>query len=104
MSTKKISAMDDYAISRMFRKTNLNIILRCMEILYQFVVDMHAKIESERLRFLRLNQKKLRVENYIRLRDAINSGGTLNELGITPIFQSSFTGSPRANSGRIDIC
>ena len=46
---------------------------------YQFVVDMYAKIESERLLYIRLNQTKLRSEQYIHLRDAvINDGNTTN--------------------------
>jgi hypothetical protein len=32
---------------------------------------MYVKIESELLRYLRFNQKKLRAEKYIHLRDAI---------------------------------
>ncbi|GBL99593.1 hypothetical protein AVEN_68853-1 [Araneus ventricosus] len=56
---------------------------------------MYAKIESERLRFIRLNQKKLRVEDYIHLRDAINSDGNINKLGKPTILPSSFTGGPR---------
>ncbi|GBL75265.1 hypothetical protein AVEN_168352-1, partial [Araneus ventricosus] len=34
---------------------------------------MHAKIEAERLLFIRLNQKKLRVDEYIHLKDAITN-------------------------------
>ncbi|GBN08684.1 hypothetical protein AVEN_73483-1 [Araneus ventricosus] len=56
---------------------------------------MYAKIESQRLRFIRLTQKKLRVEDYIHLRDAINSDGNINELGKPTILPSSFTGGPR---------
>ncbi|GBM03504.1 hypothetical protein AVEN_95400-1 [Araneus ventricosus] len=54
---------------------------------------MYAKIESERLIFIRLNQKKLRVEDYIHPRDAINSDGNINKLG-KPTISSSFTGGP----------
>ncbi|GBN99610.1 hypothetical protein AVEN_169501-1 [Araneus ventricosus] len=62
--TKKISSHGFYAFRFMFRTTNLISFLRCKELFHQFVVDMYAKIESERLRFIRLNQKKLRVEDY----------------------------------------
>ncbi|GBM05590.1 hypothetical protein AVEN_94849-1 [Araneus ventricosus] len=95
ITTKKTSAMDFYAFRLMFRTTNFNIILRYKELFHQFVVDMYAKIESVRLRFMCLNQKKLRVEDYIYLRDAINSDGNINELGKPTILPSSFTGGPR---------
>ena len=59
------------------------------------VADMYAKIESERLLFVRLNKKKLRVDNYIYLRDAIANVGkvtSLDQLVIVPLIS---TGSPR---------
>ncbi|GFX44616.1 hypothetical protein TNCV_2637791 [Trichonephila clavipes] len=36
---------------------------------------MFAKIESERLRYIQCNQKKLRVEEYINLRDVVVGEG-----------------------------
>ena len=55
-----------------------NHILRCRELFHQYAVVMYAKIESERLLFIRLNQKKLRFEEYVHLRDAIVSDGNVN--------------------------
>jgi hypothetical protein len=40
------------------------VILGCCELCQQFKVDMYVKIESVRLRYLRFNQKKLRVEDF----------------------------------------
>lgn len=34
-------------------------------------VDMNAKVESERLRYMRTYQRELRAENYIHLQDAL---------------------------------
>ncbi|GFT27829.1 helitron_like_N domain-containing protein [Trichonephila clavipes] len=60
---------------------------------------MYAKVESERLRFLRFNQAKLRSEEYIHLRDAVagNIDGNLNpnDIGNAFILPSSYIGSPR---------
>ncbi|KAF8787007.1 hypothetical protein HNY73_008646 [Argiope bruennichi] len=67
----------------------------CKELFQQFVVDMYAKIETERLRFIRLNQKKLRVEDYIHLRDAITNDDNIKQIGKPTILPSTFTGSPR---------
>ena len=64
----------------------------------QYVVDMHAKIESSRLQYLRFNQGQLHVDLYQGLADAIVSSdgqpdGSL--LGKKVILPSSFTGGPR---------
>ncbi|GBP75651.1 hypothetical protein EVAR_28863_1 [Eumeta japonica] len=72
-----------------------NVILRCRELCQQFMVDMYAKIESERLRYLRYNQQKLRAEEYIHLRDAINNNADVAEIGNHVILPSSYVGSPR---------
>ena len=56
---------------------------------------MYAKIESERLLFIRLNQKKLRVDDYIHLRDAVANDGNVADVGKMTILPATFTGSPR---------
>ena len=68
-----------YSYRLMIRQDEDNYILKCRQLLQQYVVDMYAKIESERLLFIRLNQTKLRSEQYIHLRDAVvNDGNTIN--------------------------
>lgn len=94
-TTKKISAMNFYSYRMMFRASNFNIILRFKELFQQFAVDMYAKIESERLRYIRFNQKQLRAEEYIHLKDAINNDANVSDLGQLIILPSSFTGGPR---------
>lgn len=64
--TKKISAMDFYGYRLMMR---FNILLRCKDLFHQFIVDMYGKIEAERLRHIRFNQRALRVEQYAHLND-----------------------------------
>ena len=92
---KKVSAMDFYAYRMMMRSGTVNHILNCRQLFHQYVVDMYAKIESERLLFVRLNQKKLRVDDYIHLRDAIANDGNVTNLGQLVILPSTLTGSPR---------
>ena len=92
---KKVSAMDFYAYRIMMRSGTVNHILQCRQLFHQYVVDMYAKIESERLLFVRLNQKKLRVDDYIHLRDAVVMMEMLPNLGQLVILPSTFTGSPR---------
>ena len=61
----------------------------------QYVVDQYAKIEQERLNYLRLNQSTLRAEMYQGAVDAIYTGDTSNNIGRRIILPSSFTGGPR---------
>ncbi|CAF1606331.1 unnamed protein product [Rotaria magnacalcarata] len=92
---KKVSAVDFYAYRIMMRTGAVNHILRCRQLFHQFIVDMYTKIESERLWFIRLNQKKLRVDEYIHLRDAIANDGNTDNLDQLVILPSTFTRSPR---------
>ncbi|XP_028966381.1 uncharacterized protein LOC114828011 [Galendromus occidentalis] len=94
---KKVSSMHYYSYRLMIRENRDNHILRCRELFHQYVVDMYAKIESERLLFIQLNQTKLRSEEYIHLRDAIATDGNVNpnHVGNSVIVPATFTGSPR---------
>uniref|UniRef100_A0A8D8ZAP2 Helitron helicase-like domain-containing protein n=1 Tax=Cacopsylla melanoneura TaxID=428564 RepID=A0A8D8ZAP2_9HEMI len=93
---KNVSSSDWYAYRIMARAgSNSNHLLLFAALLNQFLVDMYAKIETERLNYLRFNQSKLRAENYVHLQDAIERDGDLHNLGQMVILPSSFTGSPR---------
>jgi len=61
----------------------------------QYIVNQYAKIEQERLNYLRLNQSTLRAEVYQGTIDAINAGDVSNNIGHRIILPSSFTGGPR---------
>ncbi|CAE1318262.1 unnamed protein product [Acanthosepion pharaonis] len=56
---------------------------------------MAAKMESERLGFIKLNQSKFRTDSYIHLRDGLRSDGDPRNLGKPCILPSSYTGGPR---------
>ncbi|XP_053593876.1 uncharacterized protein LOC128667531 [Microplitis demolitor] len=68
---KKISALQFYCYRLMMRSNEFNNLHRYRQISNQFWVDMYAKIETERLSFIRNSQKQLRAENYIHLQDAL---------------------------------
>ncbi|XP_016854588.2 uncharacterized protein LOC107983828 [Anolis carolinensis] len=91
----KCSAMNYYAYRIMIREHNTNHILQCRQLFHQYIVDMYAKIESERLQYIRFNQSKLRSEEYIHLRDAAKHDGHTKQIGKLTILPSSYTGSPR---------
>ena len=61
----------------------------------QYIVDQYAKMEQERLNYLKLNQSTLRSEMYQGAVDAINTGDISNSIGRRIILPSSFTGGPR---------
>ncbi len=64
----------------------------------QYLVDAYVKMEGNRLEYIRMNQKKLRVEQYKGLMDHINRRAENQNLkaGKVVILPSSYKGSPRA--------
>lgn len=56
---------------------------------------MYAKIETERLNFIRLNQAKLSSEENILLRDAIGTERNTANIGGLPVLSATYIGSPR---------
>ena len=57
---------------------------------------MYAKIEQQRLNYIKTNQQKIRVDLYSGLADAVTKGDTnATELGLNIILPSSYTNSPR---------
>jgi hypothetical protein len=59
-------------------------------------VDAYAAIEQNRLNYLRLNKKKLRMDLYQGLQDAIVTGdSSVVAIGKRIILPSSFTVGPR---------
>lgn len=92
---KTVSCMNYYAHLIMTRQNSFNTILRFGMLTNQYLVDMYAKIESERLSYIRNNQTKLRVENYVHLQDALRGNEHSSDIGQVMILPSSFTGGPR---------
>ena len=54
--------MKYYSYRLMIRQDEDNYILKCCQFFHQYIVDMYAKIESERLLTIRLNQTRLHSE------------------------------------------
>ncbi|VEN49979.1 unnamed protein product [Callosobruchus maculatus] len=94
-TNKKVSSMNYYSYRLMVRENEENHILKCRRLFHQYAVDMYVKVETERLTFIRLNQAKLRSEEYIHLRDAINAYGNAQNVGRTTILSATYVGSPR---------
>lgn len=94
-TTKKVSSMNYYAYRLMIRQNADNYLLRFRRLFQQYCVDMYVKIETERLTFIRLNQAKLRSEEYIHLRDAVSTEGNAANIGRLTILPATYIGSPR---------
>ncbi|GBN66425.1 hypothetical protein AVEN_31668-1 [Araneus ventricosus] len=86
--------MSFYAYHLMVRSTE-NRLFNYRQLLHQYLVSMYAKIEAERLLVIRLNQKKLRVDEYIHLKDAIKNDSDPANHGKLVILPSTFKGCPR---------
>jgi PIF1-like helicase/Helitron helicase-like domain at N-terminus/Helicase len=87
-----ISCREFYSYHLMKRLGNYNILHYGGKLFQQYVVDMYLKIDTERLRFQILNQKKMRADRYEVIQEAVRSGKT--RAG-RRILTSSYVGGPR---------
>lgn len=93
---KTVSMMSYYCYHLMIRESSArNFLLRCGQLLNQFVVDTFWRVEAERLIYIRNHQAALRCDEYIHLRDAMNNDGDAENIGQHVILPSTFIGSPR---------
>ena len=71
-------------------------LLHSRKLFQQFVAEGYTMIESERLSYVRNNQKKLRVDNFCSLQQS-SEAGNIEGLGQGKriILPSTFVGSPR---------
>ena len=97
--SKKCTVMQYYRYRLMpCSGDTFNTIHRMGRLFQQYIVDMYAKIEGDRLQYIRYHQKELRADVYQGLADAVQSSdGHIDgsQLGKKIILPSSFTGSFR---------
>jgi len=92
-STSKVTLMD-YQKYYLQCRNNYNILHHSGRLFQQYCVDSYARIEQDRLQFLRFNQKKIRAELYQGLHDRIINNDE-SRIGKRIVLPSSHTGSPR---------
>jgi hypothetical protein len=91
-----VTMAEFYGYRLQHRDTDGIALLRGGRLRHQYIVDAYAAIEQNRLKYLRLNQKKLRVDLYQGLQDAIAAGdSSATAIGHRIILPSSFTIGPR---------
>ncbi|KAF8093647.1 hypothetical protein N665_0381s0007 [Sinapis alba] len=78
------------------RKNESHTLLSSRRLFQQFVVDAFTTIESNRLRYLKLNQPSLRSDSYDSIKQSENAGKVdMNDQGSEFTLPASFVGSPR---------
>ncbi|CAN7029443.1 unnamed protein product, partial [Brassica rapa subsp. trilocularis] len=71
-------------------------LLHSRRLFQQFLVDAFTTIETNRLCFLKLNQKCLRSDSYDSIKQSENKGKVdMNDQGSRFVLPATFTGSPR---------
>ena len=90
-----VTALEFYCYHLMIR-SGPNHLHLSGRLFHQYIVDMYAKIEQQRLNYIKTNQQKIRVDLYSGLADAVAKGDTnVTDLGRTVILPSKYTNSLR---------
>lgn len=88
--------MREYYCYKFQIRSSNNLILLGGRLLKQFVVYIYIKIETSRLLFCRLNQKKIRSDLYQGIVDCVNAGKVEpSRVGKRVVLHASFIGGPR---------
>ncbi|XP_076037627.1 uncharacterized protein LOC143023043 [Oratosquilla oratoria] len=89
---KRLSPCMFYSFLYMEREGVFNHITKCRRLFQQFVVDNYVKVESNRLSYLEMNQKRIRKERA----DILCLGSDkVADTGQRVVLPSTFIGSPR---------
>jgi hypothetical protein len=98
-STKTVTTKQFYANLLQVRPGQNSLLHLGGKLFQQFVVDQFSKVEGERLRYIRFNQKALRVDSYKNVFDAVTDAQGANldagRIGQRFILPSTFIGGPR---------
>ncbi|XP_073296895.1 uncharacterized protein [Primulina huaijiensis] len=92
----RLTCLNYYAYMLQIRENSPSLLLRGGRLLQQYVVDNYVKIETQRLRWIRSNQRDIRSELYQGLQDCLHGGeNNAGNVGTRIVWPSSFGGSPR---------
>ncbi|XP_056860135.1 uncharacterized protein LOC108835628 [Raphanus sativus] len=93
---KNVTMREYFAFQILERRWEAPTITRSGRLFHQFLVDAYTMIESSRLRYLWLNQKKLRSSSYDAIQKAAAKGGAkMAEQGSRIFIPATFTGGKR---------
>ena len=99
-SSKYVSGRQFYAYQlqvRPFSDEYHSVIHLQGRVLHQYIVDMFAKVEWQRLKYLQNNQATIRADFYQGVVDALALDATIDaaQVGRRVVLPSTYTGSPR---------
>ncbi|CAN6884113.1 unnamed protein product [Brassica oleracea] len=93
---KNVTMREYFAFRILERRWEAPTITRSGRLFHQFLVDAYTMIESSRLRYLWLNQKKLRSSSYAEIQKAATrAGAKMTEQGSRIFIPATFTGGKR---------
>lgn len=92
----RVSLREFIAFRIQERSIEFGNVMNSRRLFQQFVVDCYTMIESQRLQYIRLNQKELRCDILSGVQDAVTRGETNpSSIGRRIILPASFTGGMR---------
>ena len=93
----RVTMLEFYSHKIAIRRNNFNPMFYGGKLFQQYLVYAYARYESNRMAYIRNNQKTLRVESYKGLLDHVNRFGRDNNARVGNIFilPSTFVGGPR---------
>ena len=77
----KYSQAAYYAYRLHTRRDGFKILHNAGRLYQEFIIDSYAQIDQNRLRWNRMNQDTLRVDQYQNIADAVGDGLTLRNIG-----------------------
>ncbi len=91
---KNMSPVEFYKYRLQVRKDDENTLMRSRRLTQQYATDAYAKVEGQRLKWVRSHQKEIRADKYKGLLDAVDANDGVN-AGQKVILPPSVTASPR---------
>lgn len=93
---KKVTMREWFAYRIQERNNGYSLLLNARKLFQQFLVDAFTMVETQRLNFMRREQKKLRCASYSKLNTAVDNGQTnTSDIGKRIYLPSSYTGGAR---------
>ncbi|KAH9100635.1 hypothetical protein Ae201684P_006830 [Aphanomyces euteiches] len=94
LNGKNVS-LNNYALYHLYERGAFSPLHASGPLLQVFAVDNFAKVENQRLGFLRDQTNNLRSDTYRAVHDAVSHDVDVNSIGKRIVLPSSYTGGPR---------
>ena len=91
---KNMSPVEFYKYRLQVRNNDDNTLMKSRRLTQQYATDAYAKVEGQRLRWVRSHQREIRADKYKGLLDAVDANDGVN-AGQKVILPPSVTASPR---------